>query len=420
MKGSLAVQFTEIAVGLASLALSASAVSLAVLGALMAISSNGARMQRQALAGVFALIGGLAAGPLVAVFLRQAYAIYLPLQLPMLMALPPCLLFYTREATKIAVDVPRSFSRRHLVVPLIGLGLVVAFWALPSEAQRVILVEGELPSGASRTYAAGLMLGAFILVVAGSLLSLGYLAVIVRRLRRYRACLKDLYSNIETRELRWLDWFIAAITLIWCLFAVSLVADNLFGIALLNAERMRAFAWCLLVFLAAWALRGAPATGDANNGETGSACGGADEPAAKYARSALSEEQAVRLAEKIRAAMADDALYLDPCLSLQKLSVKIGASPNLISQTLNETLGETFFDYVNRWRIEATKHRIVAGEETILDIALSAGFNTRSTFYKAFQRVTGSSPSAYRVERRAGSGAEACPHTLLTGRAQRG
>jgi AraC-like DNA-binding protein len=59
-------------------------------------------------------------------------------------------------------------------------------------------------------------------------------------------------------------------------------------------------------------------------------------------------------------------------------------------------MGETFFDYVNRWRIKAAMPSITSGKETMLEIALAAGFNSRSTFYKAFKRLTGSTPRKYR------------------------
>jgi AraC-like DNA-binding protein len=94
--------------------------------------------------------------------------------------------------------------------------------------------------------------------------------------------------------------------------------------------------------------------------------------------------------------MQDDRLYLDPNLSLTKLARHVRVASNHVSQTLNEALEETFFDYVNRWRIEAALPHIAEGKETVLTIALDVGFNTRSTFYTAFKRVTGMTPRAYR------------------------
>jgi AraC-like DNA-binding protein len=34
----------------------------------------------------------------------------------------------------------------------------------------------------------------------------------------------------------------------------------------------------------------------------------------------------------------------------------------------------------------------------VLEIAIELGFNSRSTFYKAFKRETGLTPSAYRAQ----------------------
>ena len=78
------------------------------------------------------------------------------------------------------------------------------------------------------------------------------------------------------------------------------------------------------------------------------------------------------------------------------LSRNIGASSNHVSQTLNETLGMSFFDYVNQRRIEDAKPEIILGEKTILNIALAVGFNTSSSFYKAFKKGTGKTPRDFR------------------------
>lgn len=116
----------------------------------------------------------------------------------------------------------------------------------------------------------------------------------------------------------------------------------------------------------------------------------------KYARSALTAAHAEQLAKRIRSAMTQDALYLDPNLSLQKLSRHVGALPNHISQTLNEKMGSTFFDYISHHRIEAAKALILEGVASTLAVSLDVGFNSRSTFYKAFKRETGMTPKAYR------------------------
>jgi YesN/AraC family two-component response regulator len=116
----------------------------------------------------------------------------------------------------------------------------------------------------------------------------------------------------------------------------------------------------------------------------------------KYQRSALSREQSERIADKINAVMRQDKLYLDANLSLQKLASHVTISPNYISQTLNEKLSTNFFDFVNQLRIEAAKPKIIANQDTVLNIAFEVGFNARSSFYKAFKQETGKTPSEFR------------------------
>nr|WP_225740861.1 MULTISPECIES: AraC family transcriptional regulator [Pseudoalteromonas] len=94
--------------------------------------------------------------------------------------------------------------------------------------------------------------------------------------------------------------------------------------------------------------------------------------------------------------MQDQALFLDPNLTLQKLAQATGVSPNYLSQTLNETLGVSFFDFVNQWRIEASKSHLLSSKSSVLNIALEVGFNARSSFYKAFKKETGMTPKAFR------------------------
>ena len=110
----------------------------------------------------------------------------------------------------------------------------------------------------------------------------------------------------------------------------------------------------------------------------------------------MSTKQSGRIADKIKAAMRQNQLYADPNLSLQNLARYLAISPNYISQALNETLSVNFFDFVNQWRIEAAKSKILANQGTILSIALEVGFNARSSFYKASKQEVGKTPSEFR------------------------
>ena len=94
--------------------------------------------------------------------------------------------------------------------------------------------------------------------------------------------------------------------------------------------------------------------------------------------------------------MQEQQLYLDSALSLQKLAQHLTIPANYISQTLNNTLGQNFFDYVNRGRIDHAQQLVLNTDMSITDIAYASGFNARSSFYKAFKQALGCTPSVLR------------------------
>jgi AraC family transcriptional regulator len=59
--------------------------------------------------------------------------------------------------------------------------------------------------------------------------------------------------------------------------------------------------------------------------------------------------------------------------------------------------GETLKHYTLRLRLERAAAGLIAGDETVLDIALANGFGSHEAFTRAFRRHFGSSPSQYRL-----------------------
>lgn len=124
-----------------------------------------------------------------------------------------------------------------------------------------------------------------------------------------------------------------------------------------------------------------------------------DGTTARYAKSGLSPAAMQAVLRRLEEAMVEDQAYLNSHLSLPELAANLGCSVNHLSQAINEGHGVGFFDYVNGFRVrEATGLLALDGPRapTILDIALSVGFNSTSTFYAAFKRITGKTPARFR------------------------
>jgi len=365
------------------LTLSAAGAGQAVLCALVLLAAPDRDAARTWLALVFAGLAVLAAGPGIAQAAPAAWPYWMGLVLLALYALPEAFHRYAAALTRSPEGVVSS-GAWSVAGPAAGLVGALSIWTLPPEALRAMFLSGEGPDGGRAMLTAILL---FILVIAWSAVSAGYAWTILRRLRRYRRSLRDVFSSTERRELHWLSAIVLAVAAVWALGVAILLWDNLVATLVLPPWLGAAMA---LVLTGALALRGLSQQPGFDD-ET------AQEPAPdKYRKSALEADHARRIAERLDAAMRSDRLYLDPGLSLQKLARHVATPPNLVSQTLNQTLEETFFDYVNRWRIEAALPRIAEGRETVLAIALDVGFNTRSTFYTAFKTATGMTPRAWR------------------------
>ena len=117
----------------------------------------------------------------------------------------------------------------------------------------------------------------------------------------------------------------------------------------------------------------------------------------KYSKSKLPAEIQTRNASLIQKVMNEQKPFLDKKFSLTALAELTGISSNHLSQTINETLQTSFFELTNEYRINEAKAILNTDQLTkIEEIGYQVGYNSKSAFYNAFKRQTGSSPASYR------------------------
>jgi AraC-like DNA-binding protein len=101
----------------------------------------------------------------------------------------------------------------------------------------------------------------------------------------------------------------------------------------------------------------------------------------------------------LKKSMIDDKLFLNPNLNLNILSEQTSIPQKTISFVLNQNLKKSFSEFVNEYRIEAFKEKILQPETdnlTIAGIAVECGFSSQATFQRIFKQSTGVSPSEFR------------------------
>jgi AraC-like DNA-binding protein len=91
--------------------------------------------------------------------------------------------------------------------------------------------------------------------------------------------------------------------------------------------------------------------------------------------------------------------YLDPDLTIEGLSGQLDVPVKVLSQVINESLGQNFFDFVNTYRVEEAKRLLNNPRDpkvTVLEVMYQAGFNSKSSFNTAFKKIALTTPSAYK------------------------
>jgi len=122
-------------------------------------------------------------------------------------------------------------------------------------------------------------------------------------------------------------------------------------------------------------------------------------PAQKYAKSGLNSKQLLEYKRRLELIMQSQEAFLTSELTLPKLAKAVDCSVNHLSQVINAGFGMSFFDYLNRYRIEFAKEllsKLDGQDNVILNIAFTVGFNSNSAFYAAFKKYVGQTPAQYR------------------------
>ena len=107
--------------------------------------------------------------------------------------------------------------------------------------------------------------------------------------------------------------------------------------------------------------------------------------------------------QKLELLCKEQHIYTDSTLNREKVAERLGISAGYVSQIVNTITGENFAHYINQYRVEAVKEMILNPEYenyNLLAMGLESGFTSKSTFYKAFKKVTGQTPNEYKNTRK--------------------
>ncbi len=110
-------------------------------------------------------------------------------------------------------------------------------------------------------------------------------------------------------------------------------------------------------------------------------------------------DKARQLANQLVELMEKKNLFTESDLTVARVAKVLGVKPYQISQALSQCLKKSFPDFVNRYRVEEVRHRLLSSKYehySIEAIAFDCGFSTPSAFYISFKKITGQTPTEFK------------------------
>lgn len=233
----------------------------------------------------------------------------------------------------------------------------------------------------------------FLLLAIGQLIL--FSSLIYQSVSVYVRKAKNNFSDLKDVDLQWLNTLISGVGIIALFWGLSVVINHPYWTAI-----SLALPPLVLMFLGLRALKQAPLRRDAN-AATGTDSADSEPTPLKYAKSGLSQERMKELANQLESFMHQDKAFLEGDLTLNQLSSRIGVPQHQLSQVLNQHLGSSFFEYINRLRVQEAQRCLADSAfhgQTLLDIGLAAGFNSKAAFNAAFKRYSGLTPTEFRAK----------------------
>lgn len=193
--------------------------------------------------------------------------------------------------------------------------------------------------------------------------------------------------RLETGDVPALVWRFIALTLIASAFIDGAIAAAfLAGLPHWQPWIVSGGSACMLLTVGVLAL----SQGLANDGRERTEGNGLEMPVRNV--DPVADAEMVTRLERL---LTEQKLYLDPDLTLGRLSRRMGVPAKQLSAAINRSTGANVSRYVNGFRVENACERLMAGE-AVTNAMLSSGFNTRSNFNREFRRITGKSPVDWR------------------------
>lgn len=231
-----------------------------------------------------------------------------------------------------------------------------------------------------------------------------YLSLSIFMIRRYSRQIKNIFSSIEKIKMDWLQTITYLALFMIAVFAV----ENIFLLAGTNLSNYFNFSSIMsavnIYVMGYLGLYRSEVFGESKIDRALTQIPIENEnkdPEKKYEKSGLTPKKNKQCLKNLHNLMQEEKPYIDSELTLGRLAEMLDISPHNLSEIINSSLNQNFFDFINKYRVEAVKQNLLDPSQkhfTVIAIAFDAGFNSKTAFNTIFKKHTGHTPSQFRKQ----------------------
>lgn len=215
-------------------------------------------------------------------------------------------------------------------------------------------------------------------------------------LKKYKKNIRQVYSNSEKIDLKWLRKLVFFFYAIYGVLFFSGIIFYLTEVSLAYSDYLFYLMMVVFIFLLGyWGHQQGSifSISQITNHQK------------KAFNSDISEQPVSTGFEKeaqiIKNIMVEKKPYLEPMLTIHELAGLVDTPPHQLSKIIHKEFKKNFYEFINYYRIEYFKELIISNKYknfTILAVAYECGFNSKSAFNRIFKEQTGKTPRDYKQE----------------------
>ena len=221
---------------------------------------------------------------------------------------------------------------------------------------------------------------------------------LLKKLNRYTSSIKNYYSSIENINLNWFRFFIQSLL---GLTIFGFVVFSLFSLGVIeDIEIPFGLEYVLFIIVLFYFCYNGIRQYSLVNLNSNYIDGGVspETPKKKYLSSNLDKESIDVHFRNITQLFDEEKLFLEPQLKIEDIATRLDISIHKVSQIINSKSNKSFFDFVNRYRVEYFKKLLSNPNNrkfTILALGIESGFNSKASMNRVFKNFVGQSPKEF-------------------------